>query len=71
MQTANLVFDVPNRLAEVLDRITLFPVSKEILDSVPDTEVFGRTDLDRLNAARMRRVVRWMVDWVRHAHNLA
>lgn len=71
MEPRDLVFDVPNRLTEVLDRITLFPVSKEILDSVPDTEVFVRTDLDRLNPAGMRRVVRWMIDWVRHTHNLA
>jgi hypothetical protein len=63
--------DVPNSFAKILYGIAFLACSPEVFDGVAGAKVEVLGNSDALNPRRVSGVMWRVVDWVRHAHNLA
>ena len=64
MQAANLPFDVPNSLAQVLHCVAFAASPPKVLDGVADAEILVLADRNGFNARFVTGVMSWMVDGV-------
>jgi hypothetical protein len=64
MQAVDFALDVPDCFAQILHGIAFFPLSNQVFQRIPDTEVFVFANRNGLNARFVTGVVGGMVDWV-------